>query len=160
MAAGLAWLADARALRLKGVANFVLLELEDSAGCNSQSGAVRGIACPLGAHYLPVPSDDAPEVQNLLEELGLRQRVANRWQTIERHLCHSPQQRLFLNGAWQDGLLPAPTPAVSSQIGLQRILHLHGQLQKPQRLAFAHSDWVGYSVFEEAFTLGHRAGSS
>ena len=26
------------------------------------------------------------------------------------------------------------------------------------RLAFAHGDWAGYSVFEEAFTLGHQAG--
>ena len=26
------------------------------------------------------------------------------------------------------------------------------------RLAFAHSDWAGYSIFEEAFTAGHRAG--
>ena len=26
------------------------------------------------------------------------------------------------------------------------------------RLAFAHSDWSGYSIFEEAFTAGHRAG--
>jgi hypothetical protein len=27
------------------------------------------------------------------------------------------------------------------------------------RIRFAHSDWAGYSVFEEAFALGHRAGS-
>ena len=26
------------------------------------------------------------------------------------------------------------------------------------RLVFAHSDWSGYSVFEEAFTRGHLAG--
>jgi hypothetical protein len=26
------------------------------------------------------------------------------------------------------------------------------------RLQFAHSDWAGYSIFEEAFTLGHLAG--
>jgi hypothetical protein len=26
------------------------------------------------------------------------------------------------------------------------------------RIRFAHSDWAGYSVFEEAFALGHRAG--
>jgi hypothetical protein len=26
-----------------------------------------------------------------------------------------------------------------------------------ERLNFAHSDWAGYSVFEEAFTLGHTA---
>ena len=25
-------------------------------------------------------------------------------------------------------------------------------------LVFAHSDWAGYSIFEEAFTAGHRAG--
>jgi hypothetical protein len=27
------------------------------------------------------------------------------------------------------------------------------------RITFAHSDWAGYSVFEEAFTLGHMAGA-
>ncbi len=103
---GVAGLAAARALRLQGQDDFALLELEDTAGGNSRGGAVNGIACPLGAHYLPLPSDDAPEVQDLLEELGLRRRVAGRWEYEERHLCHSPQERLFFNGAWQDGLLP------------------------------------------------------
>jgi len=103
---GVAGLAAARALRLRGQNDFVLLELEDSAGGNARGGEVGGLACPLGAHYLPLPSDDSPDVQNLLEEFGLRQRVAGRWQYDERHLCHSPQERLFFNGAWQDGLLP------------------------------------------------------
>ena len=56
--------------------------------------------------YLPVPGDHAPEVQDLLEELGLRQRVAGRWQYDERHLCHSPQERLYFEREWQEGLLP------------------------------------------------------
>ena len=106
---GVAGLAAARALRLAGLEDFALLELEDQAGGNSRAGSVGGIACPLGAHYLPVPGDDAPEVQDLLEELGLRQRVAGRWQyggDDGRHLCHSPQERLFIDGQWQDGLLP------------------------------------------------------
>ena len=103
---GVAGLAAARALRLKDMDDFALLELEDEAGGNSRGGAVNGIACPLGAHYLPVPGDNAPELQDLLEELGLRQRVAGRWQYDERHLCHSPQERLFFKGEWQDGLLP------------------------------------------------------
>ncbi|MFZ3125337.1 MAG: FAD-dependent oxidoreductase, partial [Acidovorax sp.] len=89
-----------------GVDDFALLELEDEAGGNSRGGQVNGIACPLGAHYLPVPGDDAREVQDLLEELGLRQRVAGRWQYDERHLVHSPQERLFFAGEWQEGLLP------------------------------------------------------
>lgn len=103
---GVAGLAAARSLRLAGVDDFVLLELEDQPGGNSRGGSVNGIACPLGAHYLPVPGNDAREVQDLLEELGLRQRVAGRWQYDERHLCHSPQERLYRDGEWQEGLLP------------------------------------------------------
>ncbi len=59
-----------------------------------------------------------------------------------------------------------PTPKNSSLIGLQRPSVMRRQLQKSEqkpfthdRLTFAHSDWAGYSVFEEAFTLGHGAGS-
>ena len=103
---GVAGLAAARSLRLAGVHGLALLELEDQAGGNSRAGQVGGIACPLGAHYLPLPGNDAIEVQDLLEELGLRQRVAGRWRYDERHLCHSPQERLFWRGEWHPGLLP------------------------------------------------------
>ena len=103
---GVAGLAAARALRLRGLDDFALLELEDEAGGNARGGSINGIAHPLGAHYLPLPGDDAPDLQALLEELGLCKRVAGRLEYDERHLCHSPQERLFFNGAWQDGLLP------------------------------------------------------
>jgi predicted NAD/FAD-binding protein len=103
---GVAGLAAARALRQRGQDEFAVLELEDTGGGNSRAGSMAGLACPLGAHYLPLPGDDAPEVQDLLEELGLRQRVAGRWQYDERHLCHSPQERLYFGGQWQEGLLP------------------------------------------------------
>lgn len=108
--AGVAGLAVARALRLRGRdADLTLLELEDQPGGNSRAGAVQGLACPLGAHYLPLPGDSAAGVQDLLTELGLGQRLHGRWGLTaagERHLCHSPQERLYLNGQWQDGLLP------------------------------------------------------
>ncbi|MEO6293191.1 MAG: FAD-dependent oxidoreductase [Burkholderiaceae bacterium] len=106
---GVAGLAAARALRLQGINDFVMLELEDRAGGNSKGGMVGGMACPLGAHYLPVPAEQAPQaadLRHLLEELGVRQRVAGRWTYDERYLCHSPQERLFFKGSWQDGLLP------------------------------------------------------
>lgn len=103
---GIAGLAAARALRLVGHDDFALLELEDAAGGNSRGAQLLGIDCPLGAHYLPLPGDQAPAVQDWLEELGLRRRQAGRWRYDERHLCHSPQERLFFNGEWQEGLLP------------------------------------------------------
>jgi phytoene dehydrogenase-like protein len=117
---GVAGLAAARALRLAGVDDFALLELEDTVGGNSRGGVVDGIACPLGAHYLPVPGDDAHEVQDLLEELGLRQRVAGRWEYDEQYLCHSPQERLFFHGAWQDGLLPMEGVGETSLVQYRR----------------------------------------
>jgi monoamine oxidase len=104
--AGVAGLAAARALRQRGIEDVVVLDLEDAPGGNSRPGMLRGILCPLGAHYLPVPGDSAREVQDLLEEFGLRKRVAGRWTYDERHLCHAPQERLYLQGLWQEGLLP------------------------------------------------------
>jgi len=103
---GVAGLAAARALRLAGQEDFALLELEAAPGGNSRGTRVAGMACPMGAHYLPLPGAHAREVQDLLEDLGLRRRVAGRWQYDERHLCHSPQERLFFDGHWQEGLLP------------------------------------------------------
>ena len=127
---GVAGLAAARALRLQGQNDFALLELEDTVGGNSRGGAVGGIACPLGAHYLPVPGDGAPEVQDLLEELGLRQRVSGRWQYDERHLCHSPQERLFFNGVWQAGLLPVQGVGESTLAQYQKFAFLVEQLRQ------------------------------
>lgn len=132
---GVAGLAAARALRLRGEDDFVLLELEDAAGGNSRGGMVGGIACPLGAHYLPVPGDDAHEVQDLLEELGLRRRVAGRWTYDERHLCHSPQERLFFQGAWQDGLLPLQDVGASTLAQYRSFARRVSELQRSLRFA-------------------------
>ncbi len=38
----------------------------------------------------------------------------------ERDLCHSPQERLFIDGAWQDGLLPAATRGSTTQAQYRR----------------------------------------
>jgi hypothetical protein len=52
-----------------------------------------------------------------------------------------------------------PTPGLLSKLAPWRSQMADALLQKAQRLHFAHSDWAGYSVFEEAFALGHAAGS-
>ncbi len=132
---GIAGLAAARALRQRGVDDFVLLELEDEAGGNSRGGSIGGLACPLGAHYLPVPGDDVPEVQQLLEELGLRRRVAGRWEYDELHLCHSPQERLFFRGAWQDGLLPVEGVGTATQAEYRRFAAQLEALRRAEHFA-------------------------
>ena len=67
--------------------------------------------------------------------------------------------------------MAVPVPGVLNQIRLQRSSIQRKQLSKSEysdaliwpdapQLAFAHSDWSGYSVFEEALTLGHAAGAA
>jgi monoamine oxidase len=104
--AGIAGLGAARALAANGIDDVRVFELEDDAGGNSRGHRMGGMACPRGAHYLPVPGPAAVEVIALLEELGLRRTEGGRAVYSERHLCHSPQERLFIDGHWRDGLLP------------------------------------------------------
>jgi len=104
--AGVAGLAAARALRQAGIDDVQVFDLEDAAGGNSRGHRMAGIACPLGAHYLPLPGDRAEEVVALLEEFGLRSVQAGRVVYDERHLCHSPQERLYIGGQWHEGVLP------------------------------------------------------
>jgi predicted NAD/FAD-dependent oxidoreductase len=104
--AGIAGLSCARGLLRAGISDVHVLDLEDSAGGNSRGHRMGGMACPLGAHYLPVPNSDAVDVIALLEELGLRRTVQGKAVYDERHLCHSPQERLFIDGHWVEGLLP------------------------------------------------------
>ena len=64
-------------------------------------------ACPLGAHYLPVPGEAAIEVHRAARRArpAPRSSTAGR-STTSASLCHSPQERLFIDGHWHEGLLP------------------------------------------------------
>lgn len=104
--AGIAGLGAARQLTQRGIDDVHVFDLEDTAGGNARGHTIDGIRCPLGAHYLPVPGDDAVEVIELLESLGLRRTDHGRAVYDERDLCASPQERLFIDGHWRDGLLP------------------------------------------------------
>jgi predicted NAD/FAD-dependent oxidoreductase len=104
--AGISGLAAARTLSQSGGVDVQVFDLEDTAGGNSRGHTMAGMACPLGAHYLPLPGERAVEVIELLEALGLRRTVRGVPVYDERHLCHSPQERLFIAGHWHEGLLP------------------------------------------------------
>ena len=82
--AGVAGLAAARALLRAGVEDLQLFELEDEAGGNARGHSLAGMACPLGAHYLPLPGPEAREVAEWLHELGLLRSVAGRTVADER----------------------------------------------------------------------------
>ena len=55
-----------------------------------------------------MPPDHATDLLALLASFGLCRHRLGRWEFDERHLCHTPQERLFYQGHWHEGLLPMP----------------------------------------------------
>lgn len=105
---GVSGLVAARTLCLEPRLKVRLLELAEDVGGNSSGGILRGIPHPWGAHYLPIPAADAHDLLGLLRELGVvtGADAAGRPVYREEFLCHDPEERLFLHGRWQDGLVP------------------------------------------------------
>ena len=106
--AGVGGLAAGWKLAQAGFGDFLLVELEAAAGGNSRAGCNAVSAYPWGAHYLPLPTRESTAVRELLAELGVLHGDlrAARPRYEERHLCATPQERLYLDGRWQEGLLP------------------------------------------------------
>ncbi|MEO8153342.1 MAG: FAD-dependent oxidoreductase [Rhizobacter sp.] len=147
--AGVAGLACARALAKARIDDVHLLDLEDVPGGNSRGHQIAGMACPLGAHYLPVPGDKATEVVELLEELGLSRIEHGKRVYDERHLCHSPQERLFIHGQWQEGLLPVHGQSEAT----------FAQYRRFSELVTRASETLGFSIptARSPWTAGHDA---
>lgn len=143
--AGVAGLAAARALQRAGIDDVQLFDLEDMAGGNARGHSMAGMACPLGAHYLPLPGPEAREVSEWLHELGLLRSVAGRTVADERHLCHSPQERLWVDGQWVEGLLPPALPGSLRERQYQRFSQVVAQTSRRVRFAIP-SQRAGWSA--------------
>ncbi len=105
---GIAGLSAAWRLRRAGFDDFELLELEDRPGGNSRYGRNAVTAYPWGAHYVTLPTREARACRLLLAELGVLhgdpEAASPRYD--ERALCQAPQERLYRNGMWDEGLAP------------------------------------------------------
>jgi hypothetical protein len=147
---GVSGLSAGWALRRAGVEDFVLLEMEDAAGGTSRSmrGAVS--AFPLGAHYLPVPSQEAGTLCELLRELDVLRGfdAAGRAICGEEHLCRAPQERIYYKGRWYEGLY---LRAGASAEDLRQLDRFHAEIGR----------WVQARDGQgrRAFSLPQRRGS-
>lgn len=105
---GVAGLSAARRLKAAGVESFCVLELEEQAGGNAASGHNGICANPWGAHYLPLPNPDQAELLDFLRECGAITGFDAAGVPVynDYYLCFDPKERLYLNGYWQDGLIP------------------------------------------------------
>ena len=105
---GITGLSAARQLRKRGIDDYLIIEMERHTGGNSSFGENKYSKYPLGAHYLPLPNLHDKELLDFLtEEKIIVGRDADGFPVFdEEQLTFSPQERLFYNNTWQEGLVP------------------------------------------------------
>jgi hypothetical protein len=105
---GVAGLCAGWELRRRGFGDMVMLEMGRAPGGNSLSGRNATSAYPWGAHYVPMPGPEAVFTRELFEELGVITGYGASGLPIynEYHICAYPQERLLVNGQWQEGFIP------------------------------------------------------
>jgi glycine/D-amino acid oxidase-like deaminating enzyme len=123
---GVAGLSARRWLHRHGQANTLLVELATETGGNAAAGRNAASAYPWGAHYLPVPDVRNRELLDFLREAGTLTSYAPDGLPIynEYHLCHDPEERLNIQGHWQEGLVPSLGLSADDQAQFARFFKL------------------------------------
>lgn len=105
---GISGLSAARQLGREGITDVLLLDLENHTGGNASSGSNAISGFPWGAHYVPIPNNNLTEYLSFLQETGVITGYDAAGLPVynEYHLCQDPEERLYVNGEWQDGLVP------------------------------------------------------
>ncbi|OJX37201.1 MAG: hypothetical protein BGO87_14750 [Flavobacteriia bacterium 40-80] len=104
---GVSALSAARALIKTNEEDFVLFELEGIAGGNSSSGSNNYSAYPLGAHYVPAINLHHKELAVFFEEENIITGYQDGKAVYHpEYVCHSPQERLFIDYQWVEGIEP------------------------------------------------------
>ncbi|MDP5238958.1 NAD(P)-binding protein [Uliginosibacterium sp. 31-16] len=121
LGSGVAGLFAGWRLAQAGYRDFCLLGGPEPLG-NTAGSVLGGVPCPTGAHYLPLPSMESTHVREMLAEFGVLHGdpFALRPEYAERALVHAPDERLFINAAWQDGIVPQHGLGADDQAQIRR----------------------------------------
>jgi len=106
---GVAGLAAVRRLRAAGLERVQLIELDDRLGGTARHGESPVTRFPWGAHYVTAPLHDDTLTIGVLDELGAIEGHDALGHPIigERFGCREPDERLFVDGRFHEGLTPA-----------------------------------------------------
>ena len=106
--AGISGLSAAAALDAAQRGDYLVCELADEAGGNAVGGHNGVSSYPWGAHYVPIadPADEA--LCRFFHQVGvIRGFRADGVPLYEEELlCADPDERLWIQGLWQDGFVP------------------------------------------------------
>lgn len=121
--AGVAGLSAARALRAADFHDFVLLELEDTAGGTSRGGRTDVSGHPWGAHYTNLPRASNVDYVEFLRAHGALDGFDAAGEPIaaEAMICRDPDERGYYAGKWYEGLLPVAVMNSAATADLARL---------------------------------------
>jgi hypothetical protein len=128
---GVSGLSARRWLHRHGRPDVLLVELDAQLGGNAAAGRNATSAYPWGAHYLPVPDVRNRELLDFLQAAGTLTGYAPDGLPIynDYHLCHAPEDRLNIQGHWQEGLVPTLGMLPAEQAQLARFFKLTDELK-------------------------------
>ncbi len=107
LGSGVAGLSAAWKLSKAGHARFLVVNGPEFGG-NAAGGQFADLRYPRGAHYLPLPSMESTHVREMLFDFGVIEAnpMAEHPTFDESILLHAPDERLYFNGEWQEGIVP------------------------------------------------------
>lgn len=105
---GISGLSAARHLHRQGIKDIIILDLEKEMGGNAACGKNDISGYPWGAHYVPIPNNDLTEYTDFMRECGVitSDNSAPLPAYNDYYLCFDPEERLYINGQWQEGIIP------------------------------------------------------
>ncbi|UYZ64965.1 NAD(P)/FAD-dependent oxidoreductase [Hymenobacter weizhouensis] len=126
---GVAGLAARRELARRGFGpeQVLLVELDEQPGGNSSAGRNAVASYPWGAHYLPVPDPRNHALLAFLQEAGVvtgTDAASGLPIYNDYYLCHDPEERLYLRGHWQSGLVPELGVPAAEKVQIARFFRL------------------------------------
>jgi hypothetical protein len=132
LGSGIAGLSAAWKLGRLGHDDFLLLDGPEAFG-NAAGSRYGDLACPTGAHYLPLPGPESAHVCEMLADLGILLRDADRDKPYydERFILHGPEERLLRDGVWHEGLVPTDASDAAEHKAffdeMARLRHVRGK---------------------------------
>lgn len=105
--AGISGLSAARWLQQNNENDFEVLELENHTGGNAHFGRNEASYYPVGAHYTTIANNDDELLLDFFREHNVITHYENGLPFYnEYYLTFDPEERLLINGEWQEGLIP------------------------------------------------------
>ncbi len=126
---GIAGLTAGWHLQRRGFSEFTILELEGHVGGTSSSGSRDRFQFPWGAHYITAPLPENQPMIEFLREMGVVEGIDTQGVPIiaEEYLCREPEERVFADGIWQEGLFPVEG---ASQTELAQVADFHEKMRE------------------------------